>query len=134
MLFRLETIWSLPTIISSFVLVIIFKKIRRGVFSIKSLTNLILVPVCLADQPGVIPALDGTPGELVAAVPESNPVSRTSEFLQIGTLAEFEPGRVDRVDVTERVSVFINLRSRPSTTYNNSNNKKKKNVNTINYL
>lgn len=92
------------------------------------------MPVCLADQPGVIPALDGTPGELVAAVPESNPVSRTSEFLQIGTLAEFEPGRVDRVDVTERVSEFINLRSRPSTTYNNSNNKKKKNVNTINYL
>ena len=66
--------------------------------------------VGLADQPCVVPALDRAPGELVAAVPVSDPVSGAPELFGVGALAELEPGRVDRVDVAERVPELVDLR------------------------
>ena len=56
---------------------------------------LVLMSVSLTVQPGVIPSLDRTPGELVAAVLVPDPVSGASKLLGVGALAELEPSRVD---------------------------------------
>ena len=82
---------------------------------IKTIVHLILMPVSLTDQPGVVPSLDRTSSELETTHPVSNPVPRTFQLLVVGSLTELEPGRVDGVDISQRVAEFVDLGSRPST-------------------
>ena len=70
---------------------------------------LVLVPVGLADEPGVVPALDGRPGELVAVVFEPDPVPRALDFFGVDPRAQLEAGGVDGVDVVQRVAELVHV-------------------------
>ncbi len=80
------------------------------------IVNLVLVPVSLTDQPGVVPSLDRTPSELETTRPVSNPVPGTLQLLVVRALAKLEPGRVHGVNVTQGIAEFVDLGSRLSTT------------------
>lgn len=71
------------------------------------------MPVSLALQPGVVPPLDGTPRELVAALREPLPVSRAPDLVGVDSLTQLEAGRIHGMDVFQGVAELIHLRPVP---------------------
>ena len=65
--------------------------------------------VGLTDQPGVVPPLDGGPGELVALVQETDPVPGTLDLLVHHAGAQLQTRGVDVVDVPQRVPKFVHV-------------------------
>ena len=67
--------------------------------------------VGLTDQSGVVPSLDGGPGELVALVQETDPVPGTLDLLVHHAGAQLQSRGVDVVDVPQRIPELIHVGS-----------------------
>ena len=67
--------------------------------------------VGLTDQSGVVPALDGGAGELVALVQETDPVPGTLDLLVHHAGAQLQSRGVDVVDVPQRIPELIHVGS-----------------------
>ena len=65
--------------------------------------------VGLAEESCVVPPLDGTPCELVAALGEALPVSGTLDLVGVDSLAQLKPGRVHGVNGFYRIAELIDL-------------------------
>jgi hypothetical protein len=77
---------------------------------------LILVPVSLTDQSGVVPSFNRAPGKFVAAVAKPHPVSGTLKLVRVLRLAQLETRRVHGVDVAEGIAELVHLRTIPAAT------------------